>query len=86
MGCKLVGTVKGTEIWAGNYVDASELRGTKPAEEVSPSPPVVAPPERNNRGQATLLEHAIAVDFSPFVISQSVWASSLQQHPSSQSP
>jgi hypothetical protein len=46
MGCKLVGTVKGTKIWAGNCVDASELRGTKPAEEVSPSPPVVAPPEK----------------------------------------
>ena len=45
MGCKLVGTVKGTKIWAGNCVDASELRGTKPAEEVSPSPPVVAPPK-----------------------------------------
>ena len=46
MGCKLVGTVKGTKIWAGNCMDASELRGTKPAEEVSPSPPVVAPPEK----------------------------------------
>jgi hypothetical protein len=33
MGCKLVGTVKGTKIWAGNCVDASELRGTTPAEE-----------------------------------------------------
>jgi hypothetical protein len=46
MGCKLVGTIKGTKIWAGNCVDASELRGTKPAEEVSPSPPVVTPPEK----------------------------------------
>jgi hypothetical protein len=47
MGCKLVGTVKGTKIWAGNCVDASELRGTTPAEEVpSPPPPVAAPPEK----------------------------------------
>jgi hypothetical protein len=47
MACKLVGTVKGTKIWAGNCVDASELRGTTPAEEVpSPPPPVAAPPEK----------------------------------------
>jgi hypothetical protein len=47
MGCKLIGTVKGTKIWAGNCVDASELRGTTPAEEVpSPPPPVAAPPEK----------------------------------------
>ena len=38
LSCKLVGTVKGTKIWAGNCVDASELRGSTPAEEVS-SPP-----------------------------------------------
>jgi hypothetical protein len=33
MGCKLVGTVKGTKLWAGDCV-ASELRGTAPAAEV----------------------------------------------------
>ena len=27
MGCKLVGTVKGTKIWAGGCAGASELRG-----------------------------------------------------------
>ena len=47
IGCKLVGTVKGTKIWAGNCLDASELRGTTPADEVpSPPPPVAAPPEK----------------------------------------
>jgi hypothetical protein len=46
MRCRLVGTVKGTKIWAGDCVDASELRGATPAEEVSPPPPVAAPTER----------------------------------------
>jgi hypothetical protein len=46
MGCKLVGTVKGTKIWAGNCVDASELRGATPAEEVSSPPPVATPTEK----------------------------------------
>jgi hypothetical protein len=32
MGCKLVGTVRGTKLWAGDCV-ASELRGTAPAAE-----------------------------------------------------
>ena len=45
MGCKLVGTVKGTKIWAGDCVGASELRGATPAEELS-SPPAVAPSEK----------------------------------------
>jgi hypothetical protein len=31
MGCKLVGTVRGTKLWAGDCV-ASELRGAAPAE------------------------------------------------------
>jgi hypothetical protein len=31
MGCKLVGTVKGTKIWAGDCVDAAELRGAAPS-------------------------------------------------------
>ena len=45
MGCKLVGTVKGTKIWAGDCVGASELRGATPADELS-SPPAVAPSEK----------------------------------------
>jgi len=40
MGCKLVGTVKGTKIWAGDCTDASGLRGAAPAAESdSPSLP-----------------------------------------------
>jgi hypothetical protein len=34
-GCKLVGTVKGTRLWAGDCV-ASELRGATPAAETKP--------------------------------------------------
>ena len=34
-GCKLVGTVKGTKLWAGDCV-ASELRGTPPGTETKP--------------------------------------------------
>jgi hypothetical protein len=37
MGCKLVGTVKGTKLWAGDCV-GSELRGATPATE-TPSLP-----------------------------------------------
>jgi hypothetical protein len=37
MGCKLVGTVKGTKLWAGNCV-GSELRGTTPATETQSVP------------------------------------------------
>jgi hypothetical protein len=36
MGCKLVGTVKGTKIWAGDCADAAEIRGAAPAAETSP--------------------------------------------------
>jgi hypothetical protein len=32
MGCKLVGTVKGAKLWAGDCVPASELRGAVPVE------------------------------------------------------
>ena len=40
MGCKLVGTVKGTKIWAGDCMDAAGLRGAAPvAESASPSLP-----------------------------------------------
>src|SRR2546427_6032564 len=45
MGCKLVGTVKGTKLWAGDCVASSELRGTTPAAEPAmPAPPA---PEAN---------------------------------------
>jgi hypothetical protein len=37
-GCKLVGTVKGTKLWAGDCAAASELRGTTPAAEPAPTP------------------------------------------------
>jgi hypothetical protein len=36
--CKLIGTVKGTKLWAGDCT-ASELRTTVPAEETSKPPP-----------------------------------------------
>jgi hypothetical protein len=40
MGCKLVGTVKGTKIWAGDCADAAGLRGAVPGAEGAPlSPP-----------------------------------------------
>jgi hypothetical protein len=35
MGCKLVGTVKGTKIWAGDCIDAAGLRGAAPAAETA---------------------------------------------------
>src|ERR1700726_615731 len=35
MGCKLVGTVKGTKLWAGDCVASSELRGAAPATETN---------------------------------------------------
>lgn len=34
MGCKLVGAVKGTKLWAGDCTDAAELRGA-PAPETN---------------------------------------------------
>jgi hypothetical protein len=37
-GCKLVGTVKGTKLWAGDCAAASELRGTTPSAETAPPP------------------------------------------------
>ena len=44
MGCKLVGTVKGTKLWVGNCVDASEPRGAAPATvDVAPPPSPPAP-------------------------------------------
>jgi hypothetical protein len=44
MGCKLVGTVKGTKLWAGDCADASELRGTTPSPETAAPAPA---PEAN---------------------------------------
>jgi hypothetical protein len=41
MGCKLVGTVKGTKLWAGDCAAPSELRGTIPAAE--PAAPAATP-------------------------------------------
>jgi hypothetical protein len=39
MGCKFVGTVKGTKLWAGDCTNAAELRGAAPtAETTSPAP------------------------------------------------
>ena len=43
-GCKLVGTVKGTKLWAGDCV-ASELKGATPATETE-SLPEQAPPDQ----------------------------------------
>jgi hypothetical protein len=46
VGCKLVGTVKGTKLWAGDCAAASELRGAAPtAEPAAPAPaPEANPP------------------------------------------
>jgi hypothetical protein len=41
MGCKLVGSVKGTKIWAGDCAAAPELRGATPSAE--PAEPLPAP-------------------------------------------
>jgi hypothetical protein len=35
-GCKLVGTVKGTKLWAGDCMDAAALRGAEPTVETTP--------------------------------------------------
>ena len=44
LGCKLVGTVKGTKLWAGDCAAPSELRGTT-AEPAAPAPaPEANPP------------------------------------------
>jgi hypothetical protein len=44
IGCKLVGTVKGTKIWAGDCASAPELLGTPTAEPTAPAPPPEANP------------------------------------------
>jgi hypothetical protein len=38
MGCRLVGTVKGTKLWAGECVAATELRAAAPTGETEPQP------------------------------------------------
>ncbi len=63
MGCKLVGTVKGTKLWAGDCVAASELRGTTPTPE--PEAPAQAPepnppPLTNNRQYGKRLSRVCA--------------------------
>ncbi|MBM7482673.1 hypothetical protein JOE52_001655 [Bradyrhizobium canariense] len=35
-GCNLVGTVKGTKLWAGDCTDAAALRGAAPTAETAP--------------------------------------------------
>ena len=47
MGCKLVGTVKGTKLWAGDCAAPSELRGTT-AEPAAPAPTPEANPAADN--------------------------------------
>jgi hypothetical protein len=44
-GCKLVGTVKGTKLWAGDCAAASELRGAAPSTETAPQAPLPPPPD-----------------------------------------
>ena len=46
LGCKLVGTVRGTKIWAGDCVGTSEIRGATPAEELSSPASAAAPTEK----------------------------------------
>ena len=40
MGCKLVGTVKSTKIWAGDCTDAVQIRGATSASEAAPELPL----------------------------------------------
>ena len=42
VGCKLVGTVKGTKLWAGECTEAPALRTGTPSEEPGPSVPDAA--------------------------------------------
>jgi len=41
MGCKLVGTVKGTRLWAGDCTGVSDLRGTTTAAPVPEANPQI---------------------------------------------
>jgi hypothetical protein len=42
MGCKFVGTVRGTKLWAGDCTPAAELRGAAPVGEPEANPPAAA--------------------------------------------
>jgi len=44
MGCKLVGTVRGTKLWAGDCADAAQLRGAAPAPEATTPDAGAIPP------------------------------------------
>jgi hypothetical protein len=44
MGCRLVGTVKGTKLWAGDCAAAPELRGAAPEPEAPVPTPEANPP------------------------------------------
>jgi hypothetical protein len=44
MGCKLVGTVKGIKLWAGDCAASSELRGTTLTDEPAAPAPEANPP------------------------------------------
>jgi hypothetical protein len=46
LGCKLVGTVKGTKLWAGDCAAAPELRGATPSAEPAPPPEANPPAEK----------------------------------------
>jgi hypothetical protein len=49
MGCKLLGSVKGTKVWAGDCAAAPELRGATPTPEpaeTSPAPEANPPAEK----------------------------------------
>jgi hypothetical protein len=35
-GCRLVGTVRGTKLWAGDCISSNDLRGAAPATETQP--------------------------------------------------
>jgi hypothetical protein len=43
MGCKFVGTVKGTKLWAGDCANAAEIRGAAPTTETTPPAPGAIP-------------------------------------------
>jgi hypothetical protein len=43
MGCKLVGTVRGTKLWAGDCTDAAQLRGAAPIPETTPDAGAIPP-------------------------------------------
>jgi hypothetical protein len=46
IGCKLVGTVKGTKIWAGDCVNAADLRGAAPSEVAPPATGAIPPDQK----------------------------------------